>query len=197
MGLLRVPFRAVVSRYDEDAAPALGDPAERTLAHARGKAREVAARLGVPAGGAVLGADTAVVVGGRWLGKPAGRDEARAMIELLAGREHAVITAIALISDAGERVRCARAAVRFRTLSAAAVDWYLDLGEWADRAGGYAIQGAGAALAERVEGDFTTVIGLPLGATLDLLQEVGLAPWSAAGGALDAAGGSGSGRAAR
>jgi septum formation protein len=181
MGLLRVPFRAVVSRYDEEAAPAPADAAERALAHARGKAREVAARLGVPAGGAVLGADTAVVVGGRWLSKPVGRHEAREMIELLAGREHEVITAVALITEAGERARCDRAAVRFRALEAAAVDWYLDQGEWAGRAGGYAIQGAGAALAERVEGDVTTVVGLPLGATLDLLEEAGLAPWSGAG----------------
>jgi nucleoside triphosphate pyrophosphatase len=192
-----VPFRPVVSRYEEEAAPAPADPAERALAHAREKAREVAGRLGVPPGGAVLGADTAVIVGGRWLGKPADRDEARAMIELLAGREHAVITAVALISEAGERARCDRAAVRFRRLSAAAVDWYLDRGEWAGRAGAYAIQGAGAALAERIEGDVTTVIGLPLGATLDLLEEVGLAPWSTAKGATDAAGAAGSSRAAR
>ncbi|MDX6647590.1 MAG: nucleoside triphosphate pyrophosphatase [Miltoncostaeaceae bacterium] len=189
-----MPFRTVVSRYDEGGAAAPADPGERALAHALGKAREVAARLGVPPGGAVLGADTAVVVGGRWLGKPADRHEAREMIQLLAGREHTVITAVALISQAAERVRCDRASVRFRTLSAAAVDWYLQMGEWADRAGAYAIQGAGAALAERVEGDVTTVIGLPLGATLDLLEEVGLAPWSASGRPV---GDAGSSRAAR
>ena len=61
----------------------------------------------------------------------------------------------------------------------AAIDWYLGTGEWRERAGGYAIQGAGAALVERVEGDYTTVVGLPVGLTLRLLDDAGLAPWSA------------------
>jgi septum formation protein len=179
--LLGVPFRAVVSRHDEDAAPVPDDPGERALAHARAKAAEVAGRLGVPSGGAVIGADTAVVVEGRWLAKPADRQEAREMIRLLAGRDHTVISAVALIGEDGERARCERATVRFRPLGEAAVEWYLDRGEWAERAGAYAIQGAGAALVERVEGDPTTVIGLPLGALLDLLQEAGLAPWPVPG----------------
>jgi septum formation protein len=137
----------------------------------------VAARAGIPAGGAVLGADTAVVVDGRALGKPAGPEEAAAMLRRLAGREHVVVSAIALISPAGERAAAERTAVRFRALDGAALSWYLATGEWRERAGGYAIQGAGAALVERVEGDYTTVVGLPVAALLRLLEEVGLAPW--------------------
>jgi septum formation protein len=186
-----VPFRTVISRHDEDAGPVPDDPAERALTHARAKAAEVAGRLGVPPRGAVIGADTAVVAGGRWLGKPADRQEAREMIRLLAGRDHTVVSAVALIGERGERTRCERATVRFRPLGDEAVEWYLDRGEWAERAGAYAIQGAGAALVERVEGDPTTVIGLPLGALLDLLEEAGLAPWPApARGPAGATGGS-------
>jgi septum formation protein len=167
----------VASRYEEAEAPEV-PPEALVLAHARGKAREVAARAGVPIRGAVLGADTSVVLDGRALGKPEGPDEAREMLTGLAGRGHAVVTAVALVGEAGERAAVDRTLVRFRPLDAGALDWYLATGEWRDRAGGYAIQGAGAALVERVEGDYTTVVGLPVAALIGLLAEVGLAPWS-------------------
>ncbi len=142
----------------------------------------MAERAGIPPGGAVLGADTEVVADGAVLGKPADAAAARAMLAALAGREHAVHTAVCVITQTGgERADTDRTRVRFRPLSPAAIDWYIATGEWRERAGGYAIQGAGAALVEAVEGDYTTVVGLPVGLTLRLLDEAGLAPWSAPG----------------
>ena len=170
LGALGVPFRVVVSGVEEGDDP---------LANARAKARDVAARAGIPPGGAVLGADTAVVLDGAVLGKPADAADARSMLGALAGREHAVHTAVCVITQAvGERAGTDRTRVRFRPLPDAAIDWYLGTGEWRERAGGYAIQGAGAALVEAVEGDYTTVVGLPVGLTLRLLDAAGLAPWS-------------------
>jgi septum formation protein len=99
------------------------------------------------------------------------------MLELLAGREHEVMTAIVLVGPDGERAEVDRTAVRVRPLEPAAIDWYVGVGEWRDRAGGYAIQGAGAALVEGVSGDYTTVVGLPVGALVRMLAEMGLAPW--------------------
>ena len=171
LSALGVPFRVVVSGVVEGDDP---------LANARAKARDVAARAGIPPGGAVLGADTAVMLDGAALGKPADAAEARSMLGALAGREHAVHTAVCVITQTvgGERAETDRTRVRFRPLPDAAIGWYLAMGEWRERAGGYAIQGAGAALVEAVEGDYTTVVGLPVGLTLRLLDAAGLAPWS-------------------
>lgn len=137
--------------------------------NAQGKAREVAVRSGVPPGGAVLGADTAVVVEGRPWGKPANEADARRMIAELAGRTHTVVTAIALVDAAGEETHTESTEVRFRPLHGSEIDWYVETGEWRDRAGGYAIQGAGAALVERISGDYTAVVGLPVPALTNML----------------------------
>jgi septum formation protein len=171
----------VASLYDEPDRPDLA-PAELVLAHAVGKAREVAARSGVPEGGAVLGADTEVVLDGRVLGKPADAREAAAMLRGLSDRVHEVMTAVALVTAGGEATAVDVARVRFRPLSDAAVEWYIGRGEWRDRAGAYAVQGSGAALVERVEGDPATVVGLPVAALVGLLADAGLAPWSARAG---------------
>lgn len=167
LGALGVPFRVVVSRAAEGDDP---------LANARAKAREVAGRAGVPPGGAVLGADTEVLLDGRALGKPPDAAAARAGLAALAGRAHAVRTAVCVITQTGERELVDETAVVFRPLSAAAIERYLATGEWRDRAGGYAIQGAGAGLVARIEGDYTTVVGLPLGRLAPLLEELGLLP---------------------
>jgi septum formation protein len=170
LGALGVPFRVVVARVEE------GNDA---LANARAKAREVAGRAGVPPGGAVLGADTEVLLDGRPLGKPPDEPSARAMLAALSGRVHTVETACVLVTEAGERELREAALVSVRALGPAAIDWYASTGEWRDRAGGYAIQGAGAALVERIEGDHSTVVGLPLGRLVPLLAELGLGPWPA------------------
>ncbi len=171
-----IAHRVVASGYGEDDIPDL-DPRELVAEHAAAKARDVAVRTGVPREGGVLGADTAVVVGATVLGKPADRDEARRMLTMLAGREHVVATAVCLISAETEHVFVDETTVRFRPFGAEHIAWYLERGEWQGRAGGYAIQGSGASLVERIEGDFTTVVGLPIGRLLTLLAECGLAPW--------------------
>jgi septum formation protein len=172
-----VAFRTVASRYPEEMAVGAA-PADLVRGHALGKAREVAARAGVPRPGAVLGADTAVVLGDRTLGKPADAAEARRMIATLSGRDHVVMTGVALVG-AEEDVRHAETLVRFRALTSEEIDWYVATGEWRDRAGGYALQGAGAVLIERIEGDCTNVIGLPVPLVAELLARSRLAPWQA------------------
>jgi septum formation protein len=170
-----VPFRVVASGEAEQSDEGL-PAAERVMAHARGKAREVAGRVGVPDGGAVLGADTEVVLDGRALGKAAGPDEAREMLALLSGRDHQVMTGVVLVTARGEREALATAEVRFRDIDDALMDWYLAQGEWQGRAGAYAIQGAGAALVQHVAGDPTAIIGLPVGDVASLLRAEGLFP---------------------
>jgi septum formation protein len=116
-------------------------------------------------GDLVLGVDTTVVVDGRSYGKPADEDEARETLELLSERTHEVWSGIAL----NERTAAACTEVTFRRLSQPLLRWYLDSGEWRDRAGGYAIQGKGAALVKGIAGDYWNVVGLPVPTLLDLL----------------------------
>jgi septum formation protein len=171
-----IVHRVVASRYAEDDIPGVTGH-ELVATHAAGKAREVAARAGVPDRGAVLGADTAVLIDATVLGKPADRDEARQMLTLLAGREHVVATAVCLITADAEHAFVDESVVRFRPFGDGQIAWYLERGEWQGRAGAYAIQGSGASLVARVEGDFTTVVGLPIGRLLTVLEACGLAPW--------------------
>ena len=119
----------------------------------------------------VLGVDTLVALGARTLGKPSDEGEAREFLTELSGREHEVHSGLALRGPAGERAERATTRVRFRALAQAELDWYLASGEWRERAGGYAIQARGAALVERIEGDYSNVVGLPV----SLL--VRMAPW--------------------
>lgn len=177
---LGIDFRVVASAYDEQDDGV--DAGSVVIANALGKAREVARRSGVPAGGAVLGADTEVVLDGRVLGKPATASEARAMLAALAGRTHHVVTGMALLGAAGETTACETTAVEIRTLGRREIEWYIATGEWRERAGGYAIQGAGAALCRRIDGDPANVIGLPLGALAGLLAARGLWPPAPAAG---------------
>lgn len=175
MASLGVDVTVVASGEEEQSDPGLA-AGERVMAHARGKARDVVARAGIPEGGAVLAADTEVVLDGRALGKPAGPAEARAMLEALSGRAHEVMTGVVLVTAAGRQEALESAEVRFRRIDAALMDWYTARGEWQGRAGAYAIQGAGAALVEGITGDPTCVIGLPVGAVAQMLAREGLFP---------------------
>ncbi|GMQ87955.1 MAG: Maf family protein [Gammaproteobacteria bacterium] len=121
----------------------------------------------------VLGADTAVVVDGRPLGKPEGPAHARQMLQLLSGREHQVMSAVALVRDR-EAVQLSVSRVWFRPLGENEIDAYWRTGEPQDKAGAYAIQGIGALFIERLEGSYTGVMGLPLYETGQLLQEFGI-----------------------
>jgi septum formation protein len=117
----------------------------------------------------VLGVDTIVVTGLEIWGKPPNEDAARETLRRLAGRTHRVISGVALV-DEGGAVRADEAVteVTFRPLDDAMIEWYLGSGEWDGRAGGYAIQGRGGALVERIHGDYLNVVGLPVGTLLGL-----------------------------
>jgi septum formation protein len=142
---------------------ASGDPEAAARENAARKAREVARP-----GATVVGADTIVALGGEILDKPADVEQAREWLARLSGRTHQVLGGLCVVDDSGERSALAVTEVDFRPLSPALVDWYLTTGEWRDRAGGYAIQGRGAALVEGIEGDYWNVVGLPVPALLDL-----------------------------
>lgn len=149
------------------------------------KARAVADALGDP-GAAVVAADTTVVVDGEILGKPADAAEARAMVRRLAGRAHEVFTGMAVVrgprlADAVERV-----GVTFRPLGDDEIAAYVATGEPMDKAGAYGIQGYGATIVERVDGDYFAVMGLSLRRTVALLGEVGVRYAFAGGARADA-----------
>lgn len=122
----------------------------------------------------VLGADTAVVVDGEVLGKPHDREHALAMLARISGRDHQVLTAVALVDDERQAARLSVSTVTFRTITAAEREAYWDSGEPLDKAGGYAIQGRAAVFISRLEGSFSGVMGLPLYETAELLGEFGV-----------------------
>jgi septum formation protein len=155
---LRIPFDQVAPRYEERG----DDPVE----HAAGKARSVN-------GGEqpVLGVDTVVVCGGDVLGKPADASEAERMLETLAGRTHEVVSGLCLRTRTWEELASATTKVTFRELTPRDVAHYIREEEWRDRAGAYAIQGLGASLVERIEGDYLNVVGLPAALLVRLLSE--------------------------
>jgi septum formation protein len=127
-------------------------------------------------GSFVLSADTIVVAGGRILGKPRDRSEARRMLSLLAGREHKVYTAVSLLCAARgyEESGVEVSRVRFRGLTPSEVAGYARTGECDDKAGAYAAQGAGMLLIDRVAGSFTNVVGLPMTRVVAMLQRARL-----------------------
>jgi septum formation protein len=144
----------------------VGPPHEVALDNARRKAAAISAAGGDE--GLVLGVDTVVARGDRIYGKPSDATDARNTLEALSGRTHAVTGGLCLIGPTGTRTAVATTEVEFRTLDPSTLDWYLDTREWRDRAGAYAIQGNGAALVKRVEGDYLNVVGLPVAALLEL-----------------------------
>jgi septum formation protein len=163
---LGVPFEVVVPRYEEEQAG--GGPLETVREHARGKARSVA---DVARGEPALGVDTEVVLDGRVFGKPADPTEAEAMLEDLGGRTHEVVSGVCLVTRAWEVVEHDVTLVTFRPLDARDLAAYVGTGEWQGRAGGYAIQGRGAGLVSRIEGDYLNVVGLPGALLVRLLAD--------------------------
>jgi septum formation protein len=154
-------------------------PGEAPRAYVLRVAREKARAVDGPL---VLGADTAVVLHGEVLGKPAGAEDARRMLRALSGTVHEVLTAVC-VRRAGpalgiELDAVVSTRVRFAALSPAEIDWYVATGEPLDKAGAYAIQGAGGAFVLGVDGSVSNVVGLPLAETADLLRRAGLTlPW--------------------
>ena len=167
---LDIPFDAVEPLYKETPAnQAKGsDPTIVVTEHARGKARSVADMAGERP---VLGVDTAVVVDGEVLGKPADAAEAESMLERLSGRTHEVVSGLCLVTPAWEELHSETTRVTFRALTARDLAHYVGSREWENRAGGYAIQGLGASLVERLEGDYLNVVGLPAALLVRLLAQ--------------------------
>jgi septum formation protein len=123
----------------------------------------------------VLAADTVVVIGEEILGKPRDEADAQRMLALLSDRDHRVITAVALATPAGEILQqCDVTRVWFRSLTPELIEAYVATGEPLDKAGSYGVQGVGAVLVERVEGDFFGVMGLPLRLVVSLLEAAGM-----------------------
>jgi septum formation protein len=153
---LRIPFTIVPPEYEEHG----NDPLE----HAAGKARSVD-------GGdrPVLGVDTVVICGGTVLGKPGDAAEAEQMLETLAGKTHEVVSGLCLRTPAWEELHSETTIVTFRPLTARDIASYLATDEWKERAGSYAIQGIGAGLVERIDGDYLNVVGLPAALLIRLL----------------------------
>lgn len=153
-------------------------PGERPDAHAerlaRGKAAALAARVAEGDDFVVVAADTIVVIDGRILGKPADAADARDMLRRLAGRTHTVYTGVAVARDGRTVSGVERVAVTFRPLDDAEIAAYVATGEPMDKAGSYGIQGFGATIVERIDGDYFAVMGLPLVRLVALLRAVGV-----------------------
>ena len=169
-----VPFSIVSAPIDETPLPGESAPAyvERL---ARAKAAAGLSSVEGPA--VVLGADTAVVLDGRILGKPQNREDALAMLADLSSREHQVLTAVALTDGLRTQSLCVTSKVRFRLINDEEAQRYWASGEPADKAGGYAIQGLGAVFVTGLSGSYSAVVGLPLSETADLLGQFGVACW--------------------
>ncbi|MDH4163030.1 MAG: Maf family protein [Nitrospirota bacterium] len=175
--LKQVGIPYVVDPADVDESIRSGEsPEVYAVRVALDKAR-VAARRAVK--GIVLAADTIVVVDDSILGKPADAEDAARMLTQLSGREHEVITGVALINtDLGtEQTRAESTRVKFRNLTEQEVRSYVATGEPLDKAGSYAIQGKGALLVESITGCYFNVVGLPLSAVESMLQEHGVDLW--------------------
>lgn len=171
-----VPFSVISADIDE--TPMNHEtPSAYVERLARGKA-EAGRRAIVSAGDfCVLGADTAVVLDGKILGKPVGEAQACAMLMLLAGQQHEVLTAIAVLEGDRCESRVVRSLVRFRAIDRDEAAAYWASGEPRDKAGGYGIQGLGAVFVASLNGSYSAVVGLPLCETAELVGHFGIPCW--------------------
>ncbi len=173
-----IPFQIIPAAIDEQPLPH-----ERAEVYVRRLALAKAEAVAQDYSDAVvLGADTIVTIDDLLLGKPQTPEVARQMLARLCGREHEVLTGVAVVAGrmadySGNRYAQAVVAsrIRMRQFTAATIEWYLTTGEPLDKAGAYAVQGMGAALVERVEGSYTNAVGLPLTETLTLLGQFAIA----------------------
>ena len=171
MDSLGVPYRAVAPGVGEDVPP--GTPPKKAVALLAGrKARGVHARF---PGSLVIGSDQLAIVGGRALGKPGTRAEARRQLKLLRARPHQIATGLCVVGDRffDRAVEVAR--IRFHRIEDAELERYLDREEWRGCAGGYRVEAAGQALFSRLDGDRTGVQGLPLIRLVAMLRRAGFA----------------------
>ncbi|MBC7912292.1 MAG: septum formation inhibitor Maf [Pyrinomonadaceae bacterium] len=165
------PFETLVVEIDE--TPRAGEEARAYVERLAREKAEAAARR-VP-GRVALGADTTVCVDGEIFGKPVDKSEAQIMLRRLSGKWHEVLTGVALVR-AGEDALCLVAheitRVRFASMSAKEIEWYVATGEPMDKAGAYAIQGRAALFIEKIEGDYWNVVGLPVQLVYRLARDI-------------------------
>jgi septum formation protein len=165
-------FRVDKSVYEEKFDPAM-KPHTLAKCLSRGKARNVARRY---RNAVVIGADTIVVLRGRLFGKPRDPQEAVQMLKSLSGKAHSVITGFTIIDTSGKKElsKAVESRVYFKSLSADEIEAYVSTGEPMDKAGAYGIQGLGAVIIRKIDGDFFNVMGLPLSALADSLRKFGI-----------------------
>lgn len=181
--LAQIAVPCVARAVSIDESPFPGEPAGDYVERlAREKARAGLELLIDQDDAVVLGADTAVVLDGRILGKPRDFEDFRSTLGRLAGRTHQVMTAVALVSRHGEAAQVVCSDVTFRSLSDEEIADYWASGEPCDKAGGYGIQGLAAVFVSRIEGSYSAVVGLPLCETAQLLREFGIACWQSGSG---------------
>jgi septum formation protein len=170
LNLIGIPHEVRPANIDETMRPR-----EAPSRHAERLAREKASAFAVRDADLItIGADTVVVVNRKVLGKPADAADAARMLGMLSGREHTVITAVAV--SRGRKLRSAieEVRVKFRRLRDDEIEAYIATGEPMDKAGAYGIQGFGATIVERIEGDYFAVMGLPLVRLVGLMRDVGV-----------------------
>ena len=168
---LGLDFLVDPSRIPEP-GPVPGETSTRYAARvAKSKVREVSQRH---RRGLIIGADTVVAVGGRHLGKPSSKEDAREMLHSLEGRWHQVVSGISVMNCESKRMRSrsVTSRVHFRRLSALEIDWYLETGEYRDKAGAYGIQRYAALFADRIEGCYFNIVGFPVAAFYRLCREM-------------------------
>ncbi|WP_209121977.1 nucleoside triphosphate pyrophosphatase [Alkalihalobacillus sp. BA299] len=168
----KISFTAQTSDVDETIDPALS-PEDLVQSLALQKA---AAVFEVNKDAVVLGADTIVVLAGQVLGKPNDREHARGMLRALSGKKHSVLTGVSILSDRLKKTFFVETRVQFWELTNEEIERYLDTNEPFDKAGAYGIQGFGATLVAHIEGDYFSVVGLPLSMTVRELNHFGITP---------------------
>lgn len=170
---LGIPFRISPVGFPEP-PPGPGESAARyAVRMARTKALQCGRKHRA---GLVIGADTVVVAAGRILGKPGTEQEARAMLRSLSGRWHEVTTGLCLVDGKRRMIRSGATTtrVRVRRLSSREIEWYIDSGEYRDKAGAYAIQGLAGLFIDRIEGCYFNVVGFPVSAFERLCRDLGI-----------------------
>jgi len=172
MDMLGLDFEVILGNVEETIDPDL-EPDDLVMDLAMQKATDVFRghkdRI-------VLGFDTMVYVGNQPLGKPKSPEDAARMLKLLSGRTHTVVTGCAIITKKVSKSFCERAEVAFHAMSDAEIDGYVRSGEPFDKAGAYAVQGLGAKFVKGIDGDFFTVMGLPVSRLYHELMRLGLWP---------------------
>lgn len=172
LALLNLPFEIVAPTYVERVNPLLS-PADQARLFAEGKARSCQDLF---ADSLIIGCDTLIELDSHVLGKPTDRADAARMLQQLSGQKHVIHTGVAVLSTATGKLQSAVESVQvwFKQLSPSDMDTYVTTGESLGKAGAYGIQGAGAELIERIEGDYTAAVGLPLNTLAQLLGQFGM-----------------------